>query len=312
MTILVCGEALYDVFFDGERPEGFTLDARIGGSCFNVAVGVARLGARVGLLTGMSRDRLGEKLVSTLDAEGVDTGFLARKDATTTLAMVSLQADGSAQYQFYGEGAADRAVTLADLPPVNVFDVAVFGCFSLLTVPTGDSFLTLAGRAAEAGKLVALDPNVRPTVEPDADVWRSRVDAFAQHADIIKVSAEDLAFLYPGETVEARAAAWRDGGTAVVVVTNGGDGVRLFAAGVDVTVAADKVAVVDTVGAGDSFLAALLVHLVDAGKANSAALGALTADDAREALAFATHAAAVTCGRRGADLPRRSDLSSVI
>ncbi len=308
MTILVCGEALYDVFFDDERAEGFTLDARIGGSCFNVAVGIARLGEDCGLLTGMSRDRLGEKLVSTLASEGVSTEFLARKDATTTLAMVSLQADGSAQYQFYGEGAADRAVTLADLPPVGAFDVAVFGCFSLLTVPTGDSFLTLAGRAAEAGKLVALDPNVRPTVEPDPDVWRSRVAAFAEHAAIIKVSAEDLDYLYPGESVEERAATWRAAGTALVVVTRGGEGARLFGEGVDVTVAADRVDVVDTVGAGDSFLAALLAHLVASGTATREALMALTEDEARAALAFAAQAAAVTCGRRGADLPRRADL----
>ena len=182
MTILICGEALYDVFFEAERAEGFTLDARIGGSAFNVAIGLGRLGQSVGLLTGVSQDRLGEKLAQTLAGEGVDTTYLRRKDATTTLGMVSLDDKGSAQYRFYGEGAADRLVGEADLPDVEPLSAASFGCFSLLTKPTGDTFLAFAERVAAAGRLVALDPNIRPSVEPDFAVWRARVDAFAEQA----------------------------------------------------------------------------------------------------------------------------------
>ena len=309
MTILICGEALYDVFFEAERAEGFTLDARIGGSAFNVAIGLGRLGQTVGLLTGVSQDRLGEKLARTLADEGVDTTYLRRKDATTTLGMVSLDENGSAEYRFYGEGAADRLVGEADLPDVAPLAAASFGCFSLLTKPTGDSFLAFAGRVAEAGRLVALDPNIRPSVEPDFAVWRARVDAFATHAGIVKVSEEDLEHLYPGEAVRDVARRWLDRDVAAVVVTLGGEGAAMFrASGEPVAVPARKVKVVDTVGAGDSFLAALFTHLVETGHLSREAIAGLSDEEAGRALRFAVAAAAVTCERRGADLPRRGDL----
>ncbi len=312
MTILICGEALYDVFFEAERAEGFTLDARIGGSAFNVAIGLGRLGQGVGLLTGVSQDRLGEKLAQTLAAEGVDTTYLRRKDATTTLGMVSLDDKGSAQYRFYGEGAADRLVGIADLPDVAPLSAASFGCFSLLTKPTGDSFLTFAERVAAAGRLVVLDPNIRPSVEPDFGVWRARVDSFADHAGLIKVSEEDLQHLYPGETLGTVAQRWLAKGAAAVVVTLGGEGaVMIRAAGDPIKVPAQRVEVVDTVGAGDSFLAALLTYLVETGELSRQRIAALPEEEAKRALAFAVAASAVTCGRRGADLPRRDELPAV-
>lgn len=308
MTILVCGEALYDVFFEGERAEGFTLDARIGGSAFNVAMGLGRLGQKVGLLTGVSTDRLGEKLATTLGAEGVDTGYLSRKDATTTLAMVSLAADGSASYQFYGQGAADRMVTEADLPEVGPLSAAVFGCFSLLTQPTGDSFLTFARRVAEAGRLVVLDPNIRISVVSDPAVWRDRVAAFASKAALVKVSEEDIGHLYPGEGLQDAARRWLDAGAAAVVVTRGADGVMMVRRDGTVEIPAEKVDVVDTVGAGDSFLAAILTQLTETGLATRDGLATMSDEAARAALGFAARAAAITCSRRGADLPRRSEL----
>ncbi|MEM6761256.1 MAG: carbohydrate kinase [Pseudomonadota bacterium] len=310
MTILVCGEALYDVFFEEERAEGFTLDARIGGSAFNVATGLGRLGQSVGLLTGVSNDRLGDKLVSTLANEGVATRFLARKDATTTLAMVSLNESGSASYQFYGKGAADRQVTPADLPPPGDVSTAVFGCFSILTEPTGQSFETFAGKLAAAGGFVVFDPNVRPTVEPDLSVWRNRVDAFAAHSGLIKVSAEDLDYLYPGETLADIAGNWLARGVGAVVVTRAGDGATLLQRGGSVSVEAPVVEVVDTVGAGDSFLAALLAFLGETDALSTQKIAALTERDIRAALTFAARAAAVTCSRRGANLPRRDELPS--
>lgn len=311
MTILICGEALFDVFFEAERPDGFTLDARIGGSAFNVAIGLGRLAQPVGLLTGVARDRLGDKLAATLAAEGVDPAYLRRKDATTTLGLVSLDEAGSAQYNFYGEGAADRMVLIDDLPDTGPIAAASFGCFSLLTQPTGDSFLTFAERLASAGHLVVLDPNIRPTVEPDPAVWRRRVDAFAAHAGLIKVSAEDLEHLYPGEAVADVAARWLAGEAGAVVVTHGGDGVEMIRAGGTLRVPARSVRVADTVGAGDSFLAAFLMHLRETGALSRDAIATLSDDAAGATLAFAANAAAITCERRGADLPRRSELPAI-
>ena len=308
MTFLVCGEALYDVFVGAPTPNGFALDARIGGSAFNAALGLARMGRPVGLFTGMATDALGDRLAETLAAEGVDTGFLRRKPLRTTLALVAVGPDGGARYSFYGEGAADRAVTEADLPPLAGLRGLLFGCLSLLTEPTGSSYLTLAQRAAAAGAdrpLVSLDPNIRPTVEPDMAVWRARIEQFAALADMVKISDEDMGHLYPGEAADAVAARWLDGGVKLVTVTRGGEGAQAWGRFGTVAVPAPRVSVVDTVGAGDSFLAALLTALDEAGHASPAALAALDADRTARALRFAAAAAAITCSRRGADLPRR-------
>ncbi|MEL6751318.1 MAG: PfkB family carbohydrate kinase, partial [Pseudomonadota bacterium] len=220
--ILVCGEALFDVFVGDAHQTGFAMDARIGGSAFNVAVGAARLDCDSALLTGIANDVLGERLVTTLEAEGVSTAHIARKDARTTLALVALDDAGVAQYAFYGEGGADRMVTDLDLPTSDDADACVFGCFSILTQPTGDAFLNLAART---NALVVLDPNVRLTVEGNLRVWRDRVAAFARHADIIKVSEDDLFALYGDDAdLDALAAGWLADGVKLVAITHGGDG----------------------------------------------------------------------------------------
>ena len=113
---LICGEALYDLFVEEETPAGLRIDARIGGSPFNVAVGLARLGRPAALLTGVSTDALGDRLAAALDGEGVETRFLARMPNPTTLAVVALGPEGEPRYTFYGEGAADRSLTAANLP----------------------------------------------------------------------------------------------------------------------------------------------------------------------------------------------------
>ncbi len=307
MTILVCGEALYDVFTTAESDTGFGLDARLGGSAFNLAIGLARLGRPAGLLTGISTDFLGDKLVRALAREGVATQFLARKTAPTTLALISLHPDGSAQYGFYGEGAADRAVTEADLPRLDGLTGLCFGCFSLLTKPTGDSFLNLARRAT-GGPLIALDPNIRATVEPDMAVWRNRVAAFAAQADLVKISMEDMAQLYPETAPADVAQRWLTEGLGLVVMTRGKDGAVLWSPDTTVDRPAPAVTVVDTVGAGDGFLAALLTALAEVGLATPAGLRTLDADRTGQVLDFAIAAAGLACTRRGADLPHRGEL----
>jgi len=306
VTILVCGEALFDVFVARETSGGFEFDARLGGSAFNVAIGLARLGRSVGLLTGVSRDFLGERIATALAEEGVDTRFLKRSDAPTTLAFVSTGEGGVPRYAFHGEGAADRQVAGADLPDPAAFEALVFGCFSILTEPTGDSFLSLA-RAASGRVPVVLDPNVRLTVEPDVTRWRDRVDAFAAEADVMKVSEEDLEALGYGAPEEA-AARLMAGRVCLVVVTHGPGGASVFLPGERLTCPAPAVAVVDTVGAGDVFLAALLAELAEAGRLSVEGLAGLDAAAAGRAVRFAAAAAALTCTRRGADPPDRADV----
>jgi fructokinase len=311
MTYLVCGEALYDVFVGEATAAGFALDARLGGSAYNVARGLARMGRPTGLLTGIATDPLGARLKAELAADGVSTAWLRDKPLRTTLALVALGADGGARYSFYGEGAADRAVTADDLPALDGISALLFGCLSLLTEPTGSSYLALAQRARASGEgrpLVTLDPNIRPTVEPDMAVWRTRLDAFGACADLVKASDEDCASL--GLSPAEAAAQWRALGAGLVAVTMGSEGARLWGAFGDVQVDAPRIAVADTVGAGDTFLAALLTALDERGAARPEALAALDARTAQACGTFAVRAAAITCTRRGADLPRRAEVNA--
>jgi fructokinase len=307
---LVCGEALYDLFA-GEGPQGLSFDARIGGSPFNVAVGLARLGQEVALLTGLSTDPLGRRLAAALGHEGVDGRFLVRTDRPTTLSLVDVGADGSPAYTFHGEGAADRSLAPADLrePGPEVWGLH-FGSYSLVAEPTGATLLGLARREARR-RLITLDPNIRLSVEPELDTWRTRVDAFAACADLVKVSAEDLDLLYPGRDAEWAARRWLRAGAALVVVTDGPEGATGFMGWGSARVPGEAIRVEDTVGAGDSFQAALIAALAETGHAGRSRLEGLDAEALTGLMGFAARAAAITCGRRGADLPRRAELPAL-
>ena len=305
---LSCGEALYDLFPSSETDSGFVFDARIGGSPFNVAVGLSRLGRGSGLFTGLSSDPLGRRLERTLKDEGVETAWLVSKPNQTTLALVGLGPDGVPQYSFYGHDAADCSVGEADLPDVPESVTAMhFGSYSLVVEPTGSSLLQLARRHQD-GKLIAYDPNPRMNVDPDVNRWRRRVEAFSELADLIKVSDEDLEVLYPGDAIDSTISRWNARGVQMIVVTRGGDGALVSLRGEVFEAPGRTVEVVDTVGAGDSFQAALLCGLDELGKATKPGLSEVSLDECRRIVDFAMEAAAMTCTRRGADLPRRSDL----
>lgn len=307
---LVCGEALWDLFSE-ERADGLGFSARAGGSPFNVAFGLARLGQAVGFLSGVSTDPLGERLAAFLGAEGVSPDFLVRTARSTTLSVVTLTPDGQPAYAFYGEGAADRALTPDDLPTVgdDVWGVHA-GSFSLVAQPVGDTLLSLFER--EAGRrLMTLDPNVRLNVEPDPAVWRDRIGRFLAHTDVAKVSDEDLGLLYPGRDGREIAEDWLAAGVGLVIITRGGGGAEVFARSGRVAAPGRAVDVVDTVGAGDTFQAALIAGLAELGVRRRKDLDAMTPDDLGALAGFAVAASALTCGRRGADLPRRAELPAL-
>ncbi len=309
---VVCGEALFDLF-GTETPDGLGFDARIGGSPFNVAVALARLGQQSALFTGVSTDPLGERLAAALEAEGVRTDLLRRRDRPTTLSVVNVAANGHPHYTFYGSDAADRAVTQADLPALRPDAWGVHaGSYSLVVEPVGSALLALFGR--EAGKrLLTLDPNVRLNVEPDTAVWRDRIARFVALADLVKVSDEDLGLLYGGTDTAEIAAQWLDAGAAIVVVTRGPEGAEVFRrGGTRHAVGGIAVEVRDTVGAGDTFQAALIAGLAELGIRSRRGLEEIGEDSLQGLLRFAVRAAAITCTRRGADLPRRSELPAQI
>jgi len=302
---LVCGEALWDMFaVEGEN--GLSFDARIGGSPFNVAMGLSRLGQNSALLTGLSTDRLGQRLFGALNQEGVDPRYLVRTPLASTIGLVDVGPDGGPVYAFYGT--ADREVREGDLPTLGeeVWGLHA-GSFALVVQPVGDSLLMLFER--EAGRrLITLDPNVRLNVEPDVELWRDRIDAFVSHADLVKVSDEDLELLYPGSDAAEIAKAWLDAGAGLVVVTRGPAGAVAFGAFGQIDAPGRKIVVADTVGAGDTFQAALIAGLAERGATNGDRLRALGAEEVAALVDFAIRAAAITCTRRGADLPRRHEL----
>lgn len=306
---LVCGEALWDLFeVPGEG--GLAFDARIGGSPFNVAVGLARLGQPSALFTGVSRDSLGRRLVDALEEEGVHTGMLLRQANPTTLSVVCLGMHGEPEYQFYGQDAADRVIREAELPEVGpeVWGIHA-GSYSLAVEPVGSALLALFARE-KGQRLLAIDPNVRLNAEPDRGVWRSQLAGFLAYADVAKASVEDLALLYPGEKAEAVAEGWLESGVGLAVVTHGPEGAEAFWRGGRIKVPGIPVQVVDTVGAGDSFQASLIAGLADAGARTRPELDALDGGIIERIVGRSVSVSATVCARRGADLPRRADVSA--
>jgi fructokinase len=309
---LVCGEALFDLFLESESgPAEATYAARAGGSPFNVAIGLARLGNASGLLTGLSTDLLGQRLSRVLADEGVSTAYAIATDRPTTISLVGLDAAGVPAYQFYDNGSADTGVTPEDLPTLGPEVSGLhFGSYSLAAAPVADAFATLAQSWAAGGGFISVDPNVRPTVEPDMDVWRQRLSVLLPLADLVKISAEDLDLLHPDSSAETFAAGLIDKGVRLVVVTGGSEAAMGWTAGGLVGAATPpRVRVIDTVGAGDTFQAALISRLLSGATGPSDTLDALDAESLDQLLAFAARAAAITCSRRGADLPRAAELT---
>ncbi len=309
---LVCGEALFDFFSQpdsGLQSNTLQFKAIAGGSPFNVAVGLRRLGVDAGFFAGISTDYLGKRLATVLEEEGVRSDFLIRFDAPTTLAMVAVGADGSPNYSFRGEGCADRLLTVEHLPALDdsVRGLHV-GSFSLVVQPVADSLLTLVQRES-AKRLITFDPNVRLNPAPSIDLWRRQVARVAEHAHIIKVSDEDVELLYPDVDVETVIRGWLKHNCQWVILTRGRQGASIFTREQGTwSVPAREVPIADTVGAGDTFQAALITFLTERDLDSPVSLRSLTGETLTEMLNFAVTAAAVTCTRVGPDLPYRDQV----
>ncbi len=303
---LVCGEALMDVFALGDTPTGVALDARVGGSPFNVAVGLARLAQPVVFFGAVSKGFLGERLMRALSLEGVDLAHVARTDAPTTLSLVGLNAQGVPSYAFYGEGAADRQLSLDTLPPPT-FSALHVGSYTTVVEPVATTLRALVEREHRRC-LVAYDPNIRLNVQPELARWRDQLRWMLPRTHVLKISDEDLSLLLPQTSPAAFAADALAQGVQLVVVTRGGEGALAWTPHLHAAIAPTRVEVVDTVGAGDTFQAALLTWLAEHQALAAAQVGALSAASLQDALGFAAKAAAITCSRRGADMPRRNEL----
>jgi len=305
---LICGEALFDLFGEAGAEDSVSYDARIGGSPFNVAMGLARLGEDSAFFGGISTDALGERLIEKFRKEGVSDRYALRTDYLTTLSLVQKDAHGHPAYTFYGASAADRMVTTDDLPEFHKAPLYLHvGSYTALVEPVAGALKALIARE-RAHTLISFDPNIRPTVEPDMDLWRRNTEGLVPSADVIKVSDEDLELIAPDEEIAAIARRWLSNGPGLVIVTRGGDGATAFTVGFEIDCPGVKVEVEDTVGAGDTFQAALLCGLKTLGAVDRSSLAALEEQQVRHLIDFAVQAAAITCSRRGANLPRMAEL----
>ncbi|HEY2960658.1 MAG TPA: carbohydrate kinase [Actinomycetota bacterium] len=311
-AVVVAGDALVDLTPTTTVRGTTAYEPHPGGSCLNVAVGLARLEVPTAFLARVSRDAWGQLLREHLADSGVLPTYLVDTDDLTTLAAVHLR-DGQATYSFHAASAADRGLlpehlaALPDgaaLPPGAALHV---GSIALVLEPVASTLEGLLRR--EAGRrAVSLDPNVRPGLIPDREAYRRRFAGWLRSVDLLKVSADDLAWLDPGRPEDEVVAGWLAAGVSLVVVTHGGDGARATTPSGSASVAAPHVAVVDTVGAGDAFTAGALAHLHERGLLARGALRALGATGLSELLRAACLVAADTCTRPGADPPRRRHL----
>lgn len=302
----VVGEALIDLAVtetDPTRPV-----AHPGGSPMNVAVTLGRLGSPVKFLGRLSGDAFGGLLRDHLKDSGVDLRWTVDAAEPTSLAVVSVAPDGGAEYSFHVHRTADWQWSPTELPAAAGLDAVHAGSLALALEPGGtvvaDWLQRLGGSAT-----ISLDPNVRPELLGDRDRYRERLDRWLSLADLVKVSDEDLAWVWPGRDPLELARSWIGQGRRLVVVTRGGDGSQVFGRDFEFAVAAHETEMVDTVGAGDSFSGALLHRLDRARRLGPDRLARLTAAEARDAVEFASLIAAATCSRAGADPPRRSELA---
>ena len=309
VQILSIGEALID--FKEKEQANLTFEGFVGGSPLNVAVAASRLGPQVGFASQLSTDMFGEQIVAHMKANGVAPDFVVRSDDPTTLAFVG-EEDGEATFTFLANGAADRRYDPQPRPslPAEVAFI-MFGSVSLLNEPAASAITDIVAQH-QAQATIILDPNVRPALIHDRDEYRADLARWVTLCDILKISTQDLGWLYPDKAPDDVATGWLEQGPKIVIVTSGSEGVRLFRKNHEVIkLETPKVEVVDTVGAGDTFTGSLMVALHDRAETlNDTPLEALPDETWRDVLTFAAAAAALNCTRAGADPPDRGELEA--
>ncbi|MFC5280941.1 carbohydrate kinase [Arcanobacterium canis] len=318
MSLLIIGEALIDVINRGGQ-----ITELPGGSPANVAIGVSRLGIPARLLTSFGQDERGQVL---LDWLGADHVVVERAEAErTATAAATIGEDGSSTYTF--DLSWDLSATPVDLTRVHHVHTGSIGTFmepgagqvaQILNQAKSGKDDPKAENLADTGATISYDPNIRPALIDDMEATRARVRQIVAMADVVKCSDEDLGFLFETEVpnedaVIAYAKEFAASGPSLVAVTRGGEGViAVNHAGDVVRVPAQKVEVVDTVGAGDSFMGALIYQLESRGLTGGRhreALRALSKDELQEIAEFAARVAAITCSRAGANPPRLDELN---
>jgi len=299
--IVVIGEALVDVIVAADG----TSTTTEGGAPYNVARTIGRLGAPVAFAGALSTDVRGRRLLGRLLADGVMVDLVLEVDAPTTEAIALLDERAVASYRFSVEGTS--APLLSAVPGIGPHDMVVTGGLALVLEPMATVVEGIAAARRTGGAMVVLDVNSRPRVIADPEAYRHRVHRICAHSDVVKVSDEDLAVLAAGVDPLQAAEALLGLGPAVVVLTRGAQGVAVFTPSGSMVVEVPEVEVLDTIGAGDAFTGAFAAWWWLTGRTRED-LADLTALGC--AVGAAVEVAGITCERRGADPPRRTELSA--
>jgi len=300
--LLVMGETLVDLV---PGPKG--REAVLGGSPYNVAIGLGRLGANVGIASSLSTDADGQRFKAALTADSVDLSYVAYSDAQSPTALVEEgTTESGPRYVFTLTG------TAFDVPPAlpqswpDALRHVHAGSFSTLVPPMAGAVYD-ALLDAKGHRTTSYDPNIRPMITPDKAKARADVERLVALVDIVKASEEDMEWLYPDVAPRDAMKAWLKKGPTLAVLTRGGNGAEAFTASGHIALPAPKITVQDTVGAGDSLMSSLLFAMDSDG-----ALGKHHAPWTQSAiekwLLFAVRASAFTCTQKGSNPPRLKDL----
>jgi fructokinase len=301
MTMWVCGEVLVDLI---PQPGSSKRVGVIGGGPENTAIALARLGHRVEFIDGISTDKWGVAAKKELDADGVGTRFCKFSDKPTCQAVVSLDEKGSASYEFVIDGTATFDFSADWLPDAYKHKPSLLHIGTLVTAiePGASVLFDWALGVSELAPII-FDPNIRPAVIPDRDKYRAQVEKWIGISSVVKVSEDDLAWLYPDDNDIEIAQKWVSEGVSVVVITRGADGIEGITFHGVVRVPGYKVEVVDTIGAGDT-VGAIMAEAVKEFGLDELHDGALIVT-----LEKAARAAAITCSRKGAQPPTSKELN---
>ncbi|GLQ57088.1 carbohydrate kinase family protein [Devosia nitrariae] len=312
---VVGGESLIDLVSDPRGADGIIrMHAHQGGSPYNCAIALSKLGNQTGFLCPISRDGFGGYLLEPLAAAGVRPLLSERVASPTTLAVVTLDAAGKAQYEFYR--GAERALTaeagLTALPAA--VEVLQFGGFGPIEPEDAAVWLEVVKAAIARGATISIDPNVRPSLVNDPDGYRQRLSHFLDLAHIVKVSEEDLAWLDPTLSIEQHAAGLLDrANCALVIVTLGEKGSRAFTrSGLAEAGIYSPPVFGDTVGAGDSLMAGILTYLAEQKALEPGRIGRLDDVELASMLGFGAVVAGLNCAYKGCVPPTREEVEAVL
>ncbi|WP_028934341.1 carbohydrate kinase family protein [Pseudonocardia spinosispora] len=303
--IVVGGEALVDLVPgpDSHDPSGPLLP-RWGGGPYNVAIALGRLGVPVRFLSRVSTDPFGSAMLERAERSGVDISLVQRGDEPSTLAVVGLEPSGSARYGFYTEGTADRLIVDPGPLPSDTRAVAL-GTLSMVLEPGASVYAKVLRREADAGRVISLDPNIRPDLITDPDAYRERFRSWLPSVSLLKVSDEDAEWLHMAHPKE-----WLDAGVTAIIITRGSEGLSVVTAAGKIDVPGVPTVVVDTIGAGDTAHAALLARIYAHGALSRDGLAALSEEAWHDVAGFAAKAAAHTVSRAGAEPPTAAELDA--